>query len=260
MLAGALCLAGLVAMPVSGAVASSPSTHKLGGFVVTMPSDDALRALAPGDRVAVTLKATAQSRRRHSVAVVTLSRAGEAGAIARSRIAAGTFSAQIPPGVDGTYSVLVKVTGRGFKVAFTEVTFEVSVPDPVLPAGCGELPDDVSAELGVDSSRAYPGAQVSFSFANTGPGCLTTGYGFVWQVSRGGTWVDVPLNLVVPTILVSLKPDTALSDTFTVPANTALGQYRIVKHFHAAGQDDQIAIEVEVVARHVCKRHPCVAH
>ena len=165
-------------------------------------------------------------------------------------MAGGTFTAQIPPGVDGTYSLLVKVTGKGFKVAFTEVTFEVSVADAVPTGPCGELPDDVSAELGVSSSRLRPGGTVNFSLANTGPGCLTTGYGFVWQVSRAGAWVNVPLNLVVPTVLVSLQPGSALSDTFTVPAGTAPGRYRIVKHFRAAGADDEIAIEVDVVARH----------
>jgi hypothetical protein len=258
ILAGVLCLAGLVAMPVSGAAASSPSTRDVGGFIVTMPGDDALRALQPGDRVAVTLEATAKSRRRHSVAVVTLSRRGEAGSIARSRLAAGTFSAQIPPAVDGTYSLLVKVTGKGFKVAFTEVTFEVSIPDPVLTGPCGELPDDVSAELGVSNSRPRPGAKVNFSLANTGPGCLTTGFGFVWQVSRGGAWVDVPLNLVATTALVSLQPGSALQDTFTVPAGSAPGQYRIVKHFRAAGQNEEISVEVEVVARRPCQ-HRCAA-
>jgi hypothetical protein len=248
LLAGVLCLAGLFAMPVAGAAASSASTRDVGGFVVTMPGDDALRALNPGDRVAVTLRATAKSRRRHSVAVVTLSRRGEAGSIASSRMAAGTFTAQIPPAVDGTYSLLVRVTGKGFKVAFTEVTFEVTVPDPVPTGPCGELPDDVSAELGVSSSRLKPGGTVNFSLANTGPGCLTTGYGFVWQVSRGGTWVNVPLNLIVPTVLVSLQPGSALSDTFTVPTNTTPGRYRIVKHFRAAGAEDEIAVDVDVVA------------
>jgi hypothetical protein len=258
MFTAVLCLAGLVAMPVSGAAASSPSTRDIGGFLVTMPGDDALRALQPGDRVAVALAATAKSRRRHSVAVVTLSRRGGAGSIARSRMAAGTFSAQIPPGVDGTYSLLVKVTGKGFKVAFTEVTFEVSVPDPVQTGPCGELPDDVSAELGVSNSRPRPGGTVDFSLANTGPGCLTTGFGFVWQVSRGGAWVDVPLNLVVTTAVVSLQPGSALSDTFTVPATTAPGQYRILKRFRAAGQNEEIGVELEVVAGRPCQ-HRCSA-
>jgi len=255
ILAGVLCLAGLVAVPVSAA--SSPSARDVGGFIVTMPDDDALRALHPGDRVAVPVRATAKSRRHRSVAVVTLSRRGEAGSIARTKFTGGTFAAQIPPGVDGTYSVRVKVTGKGFHVAFTEVTFEVTAPEPVS-GPCGELPDDVSAELGVSSSEARPGGRVSFTLANTGPGCLTTGYGFVWQVSRGGTWVDVPLNLVVTTAVVSLQPGTALSDTFTVAANATPGQYRIVKHFRAAGQNEEISIEVEVVAKYRCE-HRCAA-
>jgi hypothetical protein len=50
-------------------------------------------------------------------------------------------------------------------------------------------------------------------------------------------------------VLVSLPPGSALSDTFTVPANTTPGRYRIVKHFHAAGADDEIAVEVDVVAK-----------
>lgn len=244
VLAGVLCLAGVLAMPVAAAAAAAPVASNVGAIVVTMPGDDALKALTPGATVTVKLKSTAKSRRLHRVAVITLERSGEAGSIAKATLAAGRFSAQIPPGVAGTYILHVQVGKR----AFTEVTFEVTVDDPVS-GPCGELPDDVSAELGVDSSRPQPGDKVSFSLANTGPGCLTTGYGFIWQVSRAGAWVDVPLNLVAATASVSLLPGTALSDTFTVPATTRPGRYRIVKIFRAAGAEEQIAIEVEVVAK-----------
>ena len=250
MLAGLLCLAGLVTMP---AVAAAYHGNQVGGFAVTMPDDETLSRLAPGDTVVVTLVASAMARRHHRVAVVTLTRRGGHGSpstlVARSRSAGGVFSAQIPPARDGTYVLRVRVVDPRVRLrAFTEATFEVTVDEPAS-AACGELPDDVSAELGVSSSRPRPGAKVSFSLANTGPGCLTTGYGFVWQVSRGGAWVDVPLHLVVPTTVVSLPPDTALFDTFTVPANTVPGRYRVVKHFRAAGEDEDIAVELEVVAR-----------
>lgn len=250
MLAGVVCLAGLAAMP---AVAAAYHNNRVGGFTVAMPDDETLSRLQPGNTVVVTLLASATARRHHRVAVITLTRRGDHGApstlLARSRLAAGVFSAQVPPARDGTYVLRVQVVDPRVRLrAFTEVTFEVSVDEPV-PGPCGELPDDVSAELGVSSSRPRPGGKVSFSLANTGPGCLTTGYGFAWQVSRGGTWVDVPLNLVVPATIVSLAQGHALSDTFTVPANTVPGDYRIVKHFRAAGQDEDIAVELEVVAK-----------
>jgi hypothetical protein len=251
MLAALLCLAALVAMP---SVAAAYHNNKVGGFAVGMPDDETSSKLAPGDTVVVTLTPSARAREHHRVAVVTLARRGDHGLpstlLARSRLAGGTFSAQIPPARDGTYVLRVQVVDPRVRLrAFTEATFDVSVVEPVS-GPCGELADDVSAELGVSNSKPRPGGKVNLSLANTGPGCLTTGYGFVWQVSRGGTWVDVPLNLVVPAVLVSLKPGTALQDTFPIPANTAPGQYRIVKHFRAAGEDDELSVELQVVARH----------
>jgi len=250
MLASLLCLAGLVTMP---AVAAAYHNNKVGGFAVTMPDDETLSKLVPGNTVVVTLLPSATARRHHRLAIVTLTRRGDHGSpstlLARSTYAGGVFSAQIPPARDGTYVLRVQVVDPHVRLrAFTEVTFEVSFDEPVS-AACGELPDDVSAELDVSSSKPRPGGTVSFSLANTGPGCLTTGYGFVWQVSRAGAWVDVPLNLVVPTTVVSLPPGSALSDTFTVPANTPPGHYRVVKHFRAAGVDEDIAVELDVVAK-----------
>lgn len=246
LLVALLCVAGLAAMP---AVSSAYEAEHVAGFAAAMPDDAVLSRLSPGDTIVVPLVPSATARRHHRVAVVTLARRGVGGAaptlVARSVLRGGLFHAQIPPAIAGTYVLRVQVGRR----AFTEATFEVDVTHPVLSAPCGDLPAESSAELSVDPGNPRPGAMVNFSFANTGPGCLTTGYGFDWQVSRGGSWVDVPLHLVVPSVLVSLQPGNALSDTFTVPVNTAPGQYRIVKHFRAAGEDDEIAVAVEVVAR-----------
>jgi hypothetical protein len=243
-LAGMLCIAGLVAAPAAGASAATtaPAEH-VGGSIVRLPSDASLRKLKPGSLVTVSVKPAAKPSRQGNVAVITLSRlgAGPGALIARQTRRVGTFSAQIPPARNGRYRLRVSV-GR----AYTQVTFEVKFVPPVLPGPCAE-PLDVSAELGVDSSEPSPGDAITVTLSNSGPGCLQTGYGLTWQINRNGAWVDIPLNQVVPAVLLSVQPGTSLSEDFTVPKNTAPGLYRIVKHFSAAGEAADIDTEVTVV-------------
>ncbi len=240
-------IAGLVALfsaPVTGASAAStaPAEH-VGGSIVRLPSDSALRKLHPGGLVRVSVTPAKKHSRQGSVAVIQLSRLGSGAPtlISQETRRAGTFSAQIPPARGGRYRLKVYV-GR----AYTQVTFEVRFVAPVPPGPCSE-PLDVSAELGVDSSEPTPGDSIAVTLANRGPGCLRTGYGFGWQVNRNGAWVNVPLNRVVPAILVFVQPGKALSEDFAVPRNTAPGLYRIVKHLSAAGEAFDIDTEVTVV-------------
>jgi hypothetical protein len=244
MLAGMVCAAGLLAAPVSGASAATtgPAEH-VGGSIVRMPSDSALRKLQPGGLVTVSVTPAKKRSKQGSVAVIQLSRlgSGPAALIAQETRRGGTFSAQVPPARSGRYRLKVYV-GR----AYTQVTFDVKFVPPVLPGPCADQLD-VSAELGVDSSEPSPGDAITVTLANSGPGCVSTGYGFAWQINRNGAWVDVPLNRVVPAILLFLQPGKSLSETFTVPKNTAPGLYRIVKHFSAAGEAADIDTEVTVV-------------
>lgn len=245
MLAGALCVAALAAMPVTGASAATTAAEHVGGSIVRMPSDATLRKLRPGSLVNVSVKPAAKRSKQGSIAVITLSRlgSGSPALIAHETRRGGTFRAQIPPARGGRYRLKVSV-GR----AYTQVTFEVVAPPPVPPGPCAE-PLDVSAELGVDSSEPFPGDDVRVTLTNSGPGCLSAGYGFSWQINRNGAWVDVPLNRVVPTILLFLQPGKSLPEDFTVPKNTAPGLYRVVKHFTAAGETTAIDAEVTVVPR-----------
>jgi hypothetical protein len=243
-LAGMLCVAGLVGAPAAGASAATtaPAEH-VGGSIVRMPSDSALRKLHPGGLVKVSVTPAKKPSKQGSVAVIQLARlgAGAPALISQETRRAGTFSAQIPPARSGRYRLKVYV-GR----AYTQVTFEVKFVPPVLPGPCAE-PLDVSAELGVDSSEPSPGDTITVTLANSGPGCLQTGYGVTWQINRNGAWVDIPLNQVVPAVLLSIQPGKSLSENFTVPRNTAPGLYRIVKHFSAAGEAVDIDTEVTVV-------------
>jgi hypothetical protein len=244
MLAGVLCLAGLVALPAAGASAASTTTEHVGGAIVRLPSDSALRKLKPGSLVKVSVRPAKKPSRQGSVAVIRLSRlvGGRTALIAQETRRVGTFSAQITPARGGRYRLAVYV-GR----AYTQVTFEVRfTPPPPPPGPCAE-PLDVSADFGVDSSEPSPGDDVTVTLTNSGPGCLSTGYGFAWQINRNGAWVDVPLNRVVPAILLFVQPGKSVSEDFTVPKNTAPGLYRIVKRFTAAGEAVDIDTEVTVV-------------
>ena len=244
MLAAIAGLAALFSAPVTGASAAStaPAEH-VGGSIVRMPSDSALRGLHPGDLVKVSVTPAKKRSRQGSVAVIALSRlgSGSPALLAQQTRRGGSFSAQIPPARSGRYRLKVSV-GR----AYTQVTFDVTFVPPVMPGPCSE-PLDVSAELGVDSSEPSAGDSIAVTLTNSGPGCLSTGYGFGWQISRNGAWVDVPLNRVVPAILLFVQPGKSLSEDFTVPRNSAPGLYRIVKHFSAAGQAVNIDTEVTVV-------------
>ncbi len=253
LLAGVLGLVALVAVPAAGAstavakTGTAPVNYEgefLKGIAVTLPTDSKLRTLKPGDVLKVGAVRFDAAVRKHRVAVVTLTRLGARPAVIARRTVntrSKSFSLQIPATRSGHYRLRWSV-GR----SFTQVTFDVTFVAPVAPGRCAE-PLDVSAELGVDSSEPEAGETIGVTLANSGPGCLQTGYGFAWQVDRNGVWVDVPLNTVVPAIALFVQPGQSLTENFTVPKNTAPGMYRIVKHFTAAGHVVDIDDEITVV-------------
>ncbi|HEX4345694.1 MAG TPA: immunoglobulin-like domain-containing protein [Solirubrobacteraceae bacterium] len=243
--AGLACATGLIAVPAAGAAAPpSTRTEHVGGYLVQWPSNAALGLLRPGDGVQASLIPSAKARRLGRVAVVTLARVTRSGVavhlVARRSLRSGTFSTRLPAGSTGRYRLRV-VVGR----AYSQVTFVVG-PQPPTASGPCDAGDEANAELGLSADSAAPGDALKITLTNAGPGCLTAGYGFDWQVSRGGVWTDVPLHLAVPAIALLLAPGQMLTEAFTVPTDSPPGQYRIVKHFRGAGDDLEADDEVTV--------------
>jgi hypothetical protein len=244
--AGVACVTGLIGAPAAGATApSSTKTERVGGYLVQWPSDAALR-LHPGDGVQASLIASAKALRLGRVAVVTLASVRRSGVplhlIARRRVRRGTFSARVPAGRTGRYRLRVLV-GR----VYSQVTFTVDRL-PRRATGPCDPGDEADAELGLSTDTAAPGDALQITLTNTGPGCLTAGPGFAWQVNRGGVWTNVPLRIAFPAIALLLQPGRVLTDAFTVPTDSAPGLYRIVKHFQGAGDDLDLADEVTITS------------
>ncbi|HEY1539356.1 MAG TPA: immunoglobulin-like domain-containing protein [Solirubrobacteraceae bacterium] len=243
--AGLACATGLIAAPAaSAATPPSTRTEHVGAYLVQWPSDAALGLLRPGDGVQASLIPSAKARRQGRVAVVTLARVTRSGVpvrlVARRSLRRGTFSTLLPAGATGRYRLRV-VVGR----AYSQVTFVVGARPQTTGGPCGSG-DEANAELGLSTDTAAPGDALNIALTNSGPACLTAGYGFDWQVNRGGVWADIPLHIAVPAIALLLQPGQVLTEAFTVPTDSAPGQYRIVKHFQGAGDDLEADGEVTV--------------
>ena len=230
--AGAVVL-GLLATGAGSAMAApslpdarppDASTLRDLGVRVSWPVGTRIRALAPGDRVVVRVKALrGDPAARHTVhlALVRVDRRGNGlRSVARRSMRDGTFAVRLPRVKGARYALRLAVAGRRF-VGWIEASKPPedvvppapdgapgssapppdraparpgdpngSVSSPPLVPGPGSEPPScpaqgtTSASMSLTSGSGPRGAKFEILLKNTGTGCLTGGVDYGWERRR----------------------------------------------------------------------------
>jgi len=168
------------------------------------------RAYAPGERIAVKVKADRKVR----VTVVRVSASGKLMSVLKRRaLTRGRVAAKLTR--PGTYEVRVGRSKRTYGVV-------------ARPPACDPVPD-VILQASLSADRVQRGQNLPFTVKNVSDGCIWTGVGYGLEYHQGdGAFKPVPWPLVFPAIAVLMQQGEERADSIHIPADAPLGTYRLV--------------------------------
>jgi hypothetical protein len=261
--AAAVALLALFALPAAARAAlpaprpPDPDTLRAAGVAVSWPVQGDV-AFAPGDRVAVRVRALAEGSPEARVSLVRVNRSGRVlRGVASQSLRAGVFSARLPDLPAARYALRLDIAGKRFYSWITAAGAPGSpVPGPLAPphpstttAGRPECPRRGTSffEVQLDLAQRHPGEHFTITVVNTGQTCLEGGvdYGFDRQLPDG-SWEPAGGDHPFPAIGLTVQPATSATHDATTWDGLQPGAYRVVKTMTGPDGPLTVAVPFEV--------------
>lgn len=103
-----------------------------------------------------------------------------------------------------------------------------------------------AARLGVDQNSLQAGESLTFRVENLGTERVSYPPEFSFESLQGGTWINQPLDVRWPRIILAAGPGEAgRCQTFLVPPETSPGRYRITKPLRGSGRTLTVEFDVK---------------
>jgi hypothetical protein len=236
--------AGAVAKPV-GSVPSGVALKRL-GLTVVWPVVQPSAVAAAGGKLTV---AVVRERRARVAVDVDFTRVSVNGRpiekLQRKRFTSGGALKVMVPKTLGRHYALTLRAGR----LSYRTWIEVPTPAPPTPLASCAVPGTAVATFALDHTVLHVGDPFTYTIANTGTACLTTGEGYTFALQTDSGWQTIPNPQVFTAEAIIIKPGQSWTGRGAVQPDLQPGHYRVTKIVDAPGAPGiPVTTEVDVAA------------